>query len=85
MNTNSHTRLGARGVFGIAVAVVAVFAAAGSYASPQAFTDGFTPATGICAALSLAGALVGLALPGRRPAPAVAPGQIPATAQEGTR
>ena len=31
------------GVFGIAVAV-AVFAGAGSYLSPQAFTDGFTPA-----------------------------------------
>jgi EmrB/QacA subfamily drug resistance transporter len=81
--TNSMMReLG--GVFGIAVAV-AVFAAAGSYASPQAFTDGFVPATGVCAALSLAGALAGLALPGRRRAPAVAPGQIPATAQEGTR
>jgi EmrB/QacA subfamily drug resistance transporter len=80
--TNSMMReLG--GVFGIAVAV-AVFAAAGSYASPQAFTDGFVSATGVCAALSLAGALAGLALPGRRPAPAVAPGQIPATAQEGT-
>jgi MFS family permease len=81
--TNSMMReLG--GVFGIAVAV-AVFAAAGSYASAQAFTDGFAPATGVCAALSLAGALAGLALPGRRPAPAVAPGQIPATAQEGTQ
>src|SRR5690242_3780092 len=33
------------GVFGIAV-VVAVFAAAGSYASPSAFTDGFAPAIG---------------------------------------
>jgi EmrB/QacA subfamily drug resistance transporter len=81
--TNSTMReLG--GVFGIAVAV-AVFVAAGGYASPQAFTDGFVPATGVCAALSVAGALAGLALPGRRPAPAVAPGQIPATAQEGTR
>ncbi len=81
--TNSMMReLG--GVFGIAIAV-AVFAAAGSYTSAQAFTDGFAPATGVCAALSLAGALAGLALPGRRPAPAVAPGQIPATAQEGTR
>jgi EmrB/QacA subfamily drug resistance transporter len=81
--TNSMMReLG--GVFGIAVAV-AVFAAAGSYASPQAFTDGFAPATGVCAALSLAGAVAGLALPGRRPATALAPGQIPATAQEGTR
>ena len=37
------------GVFGIAV-VVAVFAGAGSYASPQAFTDGFAPAIGVGAA-----------------------------------
>jgi hypothetical protein len=55
------------GVFGIAIAV-AVFAGAGSYASPQAFTDGFGPAIGVAAALSLAGALAALALPGRRPA-----------------
>jgi EmrB/QacA subfamily drug resistance transporter len=55
------------GVFGIAI-VVAVFAAAGSYASPAAFTDGFGPAIGVAAALSLVGAIAGLALPGRRPA-----------------
>jgi EmrB/QacA subfamily drug resistance transporter len=53
------------GVFGIAV-VVAVFAAAGGYASATAFTDGFAPAIGVAAALSLAGAVAGLALPGRR-------------------
>jgi EmrB/QacA subfamily drug resistance transporter len=53
------------GVFGIAVAV-AVFAGAGSYASADAFTDGFAPAIGVAAALSLAGAIAGLALPGRR-------------------
>jgi MFS family permease len=64
--TNSMMReLG--GVFGIAIAV-AVFAGAGSYASPQAFTDGFGPAIGVAAVLSLAGALAALALPGRRPA-----------------
>ncbi len=64
--TNSMMReLG--GVFGIAV-VVAVFAAAGSYASAAAFTDGFAPAIGVAAGLSLAGAIVGLALPGRRQA-----------------
>jgi hypothetical protein len=57
------------GVFGIAVAV-AVFTAAGSYASPLAFTDGFTPAILIAAGLSLAGAFAGLALPSRRPAAA---------------
>ena len=55
------------GVFGIAVAV-AVFAAAGSYASPQAFTDGFTPAILVAAGLSLAGLVAALGLPGRRTA-----------------
>jgi EmrB/QacA subfamily drug resistance transporter len=53
------------GVFGIAVAV-AVFAGAGSYASTSAFIDGFAPAIGVAATLSLAGALAGLALPGGR-------------------
>jgi EmrB/QacA subfamily drug resistance transporter len=53
------------GVFGIAVAV-AVFAAAGSYASPSAFIDGFSPAIGVAAGLSAVGAVAGLALPGRR-------------------
>ena len=53
------------GVFGIAV-VVAVFAATGSYASPASFVDGIGPALGVGAALSLAGAVAGLALPGRR-------------------
>ena len=60
--TNSTMReLG--GVFGIAV-VVAVFAGAGSYASPAAFTDGFGPAIGVGALLALAGAAAALALPG---------------------
>ena len=59
--TNSVMReLG--GVFGIAVAV-AVFAGAGSYASPQAFTDGFAPAIGVAAALALIGAVAGSFLP----------------------
>jgi hypothetical protein len=53
------------GVFGIAI-VVAVFAGAGGYASAAAFTDGFVPAMGVGAGLALAGALAGLALPGRR-------------------
>jgi EmrB/QacA subfamily drug resistance transporter len=57
------------GVFGIAL-VVAVFAGAGSYASVQAFTDGFGPAILVAAGLSLAGAIAGLALPGRREASA---------------
>jgi hypothetical protein len=61
--TNSMMReLG--GVFGIAVAV-AVFAGAGSYLSPLAFTDGFTPAILVAAGLSVAGAVAGLALPSR--------------------
>src|SRR4029453_446661 len=53
------------GVFGIALAV-AVFAGAGSFASPNAFLDGFAPAIAVVAALSLAGAIVATALPGRR-------------------
>jgi EmrB/QacA subfamily drug resistance transporter len=57
------------GVFGIAIAV-AVFAAAGSYASPAAFVDGFAPAIGVGAGLSAIGAVAGLALPGRRQATA---------------
>jgi MFS family permease len=59
------------GVFGIALAV-AVFAAAGSYASPLAFTDGFTPAILVAAGLSLAGVVAALGLPGRRAAAAPA-------------
>jgi EmrB/QacA subfamily drug resistance transporter len=55
------------GVFGIAL-VVAVFAGAGSYASAAAFTDGFAAGIGVAAGLSLAGAIAGLALPGRREA-----------------
>ena len=62
--TNSMMReLG--GVFGVAI-VVAVFAGAGSYASAQAFVDGFSPAILVAAGLALGGAAAGLALPGRR-------------------
>ena len=60
------------GVFGIAIAV-AVFAGAGSDASPAAFSDGFSAAIAVAAGLSLLGALCGAALPGRRAAPAVLP------------
>jgi len=64
--TNSVMReLG--GVFGIAVAV-AVFAGAGSYASPQAFIDGFGPALGVAAGLAMVAAIAGSLLPGRRQA-----------------
>jgi EmrB/QacA subfamily drug resistance transporter len=67
------------GVFGIAVAV-AVFGAAGSYASAASFIDGFGPAIGVAAGLSLAGAIVSLALPRRREAkaPALVVGPVPA-------
>jgi hypothetical protein len=46
-----------------------VFAGAGSFASPQAFTDGFEPAILVAAGLALLGAAAGLALPGRRAVP----------------
>jgi EmrB/QacA subfamily drug resistance transporter len=52
------------GAFGLAI-VVAVFTGSGSYGSPGAFTDGFIAATAVSAALSLAGALAGMAIPGR--------------------
>ncbi|MBL1075875.1 DHA2 family efflux MFS transporter permease subunit [Nocardia sp. 2] len=52
------------GVFGIAV-VVAVFAGFGGYASAADFVAGFVPAVAVGAALSLCGAVVALALPGR--------------------
>jgi MFS family permease len=60
------------GVFGVAVAA-AVFAGAGSFASADAFLDGFAPAIAVVAALSLAGAIVAIALPGRRQAGKTAP------------
>ncbi|HWI75115.1 MAG TPA: MFS transporter [Baekduia sp.] len=53
------------GVFGIAIAV-AVFAGAGSYATASAFVDGFAPALGTSAALSLIGAAVALGVPSKR-------------------
>ena len=53
------------GVFGIAV-LAAVFAATGSFGSPQAFSAGFAAAIGLCAVLSLLGAIAGTWQPGRR-------------------
>jgi EmrB/QacA subfamily drug resistance transporter len=73
------------GVFGIAI-LVAVFAGAGSYASAEAFSDGFAPAIAVSAALSLVGALAGLGLPGRPQATETAPRPprtIPALETEG--
>jgi len=53
------------GAFGVAVQV-AVFAAAGSYASSHTFIAGVRPALGACAALALLGATAGAALRARR-------------------
>lgn len=64
---NALRQLG--GVFGLAICA-AVFAARGGYASPAAFSAGIGPALGACAALSAAGAAVGLFLPGRSRPPA---------------
>jgi EmrB/QacA subfamily drug resistance transporter len=54
-------------VLGIAV-MTAVFARVGGFASAQAFSRGFAAAMGVAAGLALLGAVVGLAMPGRRPA-----------------
>jgi hypothetical protein len=74
------------GVFGIAVAA-AVFAGAGSLASPDAFLDGFAPAVAVLAAFSAVGAIVALALPGRRPLAATSPpiSPVPALEADGGR
>ena len=56
------------GAFGVAI-LVAVFARAGSYASAQAFSDGFARALGVSAAMSLLGAVACMGLPSRRAAP----------------
>ena len=53
------------GVFGVAI-LASVFAANGGYTSPQAFVDGLTPALWLGAAFVAAGAVVALAIPGRR-------------------
>jgi voltage-gated potassium channel Kch len=69
------------GAFGVAI-LAAVFAAAGSYASPAAFSNGFGPATYAAAGLALAAALAALALPSRRnPAPAAPAELAPALPQ----
>ena len=74
------------GVFGIAI-LVAVFAGAGSYASAEAFSDGFTPAIAVSAALSLIGAVVATGVPGRPRAtePARRPQSVPALNTESGR
>jgi MFS family permease len=57
------------GMFGIAL-LVTVFAANGAVDAPAHFSAGFAAAMKVAAILSLSGALVGLWLPGRRPAAA---------------
>src|SRR6266545_3963225 len=54
---NTLRQLG--GTFGIAI-LAAVFAGTGGYASAQAFSDGFAPAIGVAAGLSLVAAVAGL-------------------------
>ncbi len=61
--TNTIREIG--GVFGVAV-LAAVFSGSGSYASPEAYVAGLQPALWIGAGFVAVGALVGLALPGRR-------------------
>ncbi|GHP00537.1 hypothetical protein KSF_105840 [Reticulibacter mediterranei] len=43
-----------------------MFASIGGFRSAQAFSNGFSPAMSVAAALSLIGAIAGLVLPGRR-------------------
>jgi EmrB/QacA subfamily drug resistance transporter len=60
--TNAIRELG--GVLGVAV-LATVFATSGSYASPQAYTDGMTDAVWVGAAVLATGALAALFVPGR--------------------
>jgi EmrB/QacA subfamily drug resistance transporter len=53
------------GVFGVAV-LASVFAAAGSYASPQAFVDGMVPAIWVAAGAVGAATLAAIAIPPRQ-------------------
>jgi len=67
------------GVFGVAV-MSTIFAGAGSFASPQAFVDGFTPALWVGAAVVGVGALVALALPSRKAATREVAAPVPVAA-----
>jgi EmrB/QacA subfamily drug resistance transporter len=60
--TNTFREIG--GALGVSV-LSTVFAGAGSYASPQAFTDGMTQAVWVGAAVLAAGAVIALFVPGR--------------------
>ena len=71
--TNAIREVG--GTLGVAV-LASVFAANGSYASPQAFTDGMTSAAWVGAAVLAAGALIALLVPGKpRAVPAAQVGE----------
>jgi len=74
--TTTMQRFGS--VFAVAIAT-AVFTGSGSYHSAHAVTAGFRPALGVCAALSLLGALAALGIRGQeRPvAEVVAEGGLP--------
>ncbi|MDA0180802.1 DHA2 family efflux MFS transporter permease subunit [Solirubrobacter phytolaccae] len=61
--TNAIREVG--GALGVAV-LASVFAASGSYASPQAFVDGMTSAAWVGAAVLAVGALLALLVPGKR-------------------
>lgn len=64
------------GAFGIAIPG-AVFAATGGFTSARAFSDGYAPAIGVCAAMAIAGTIAGLVLPQYH---RTAPGTPPAAA-----
>jgi EmrB/QacA subfamily drug resistance transporter len=77
--TNAIRELG--GVLGVAV-LASVFVASGSYASPQAFTDGLTAALPIGAAVLALGAVAALFVPGMRRATEPAVVELPARVEE---
>jgi MFS family permease len=65
-------------LFGVAI-ISAVFAGHGDYSSPAAFVDGFKPAMWVAALVPVAGLIVALFAPRRRPAATVpAPAAVPA-------
>jgi EmrB/QacA subfamily drug resistance transporter len=83
------------GALGVAV-LAPVFTAAGSYATPHTFTDGFAATMAVCGGLALAGAFAFLAIPSNSssssgsnsnepqptPAPEPAPAPEPMSAQD---
>ncbi len=75
--TNAIRELG--GVMGVAV-LASIFSAHGSYASPQAFSDGVVAALPIAAAMLAAGAGIALLVPGRRAPRATATAAVPEAA-----